>query len=160
LNPESSEELGVRIFSIFREYSTVARGQLRENRRDRAGAPLAPVDGKTNVRRLAAFSIVLMLAAGHNAAWMCGTTCGPLPEPSTCHQPSTSSARLTAASHCPTISIPAVAVARDDASQTQAATVGMPVAAVTPPSPRLGAAGVLGHSAELHNPTIPIPLRV
>ena len=111
------------------------------------------------MKRLAALSIVLILAAGHNAAWMCGTTCGPLSEASTCHQPSTSSARLTAASHCPTIGIPAVAVARD-ASQTLAATVGMPLVIMTPPSQCLDTAGVLSHFADLGSLSTPIPLRL
>ena len=150
----------VRIFSVLQENSAVLPGSVAQNRRDPAGAGLAVGPVETKVTRLAALSIVLILAAGHNAAWMCGTTCGPRSDTSTCHQPSTSSARLTAASHCPTIGIPAVAVARDDAGQTLAATVGTPVAAVTPPSHRPCTAGLLRHSAERRSPPILLPLRV
>ena len=113
------------------------------------------------VNRLIALSIVLTVATGINAAWMCGSSCGPETQATACeHQPFATSARLITGVHCPSADHLPTAVMRDDVRR---------IIAVQMVIPHTAAALVVSHHVVRPHPThvgatpsprAPIPLRV
>ncbi|HEX4914351.1 MAG TPA: hypothetical protein VFV51_10350 [Vicinamibacterales bacterium] len=106
------------------------------------------------MNRIIALSIVLTVATGINAAWLCGPACGPDTLTTACeHQPFATSVRLIPGVHCPTADILPATVMRDDVRRIIAVQMVMPQTAaalladhqivpphpprvVAPPSPR------------------------